>query len=219
VVSVARDSTDLIEAQQRRDQAVMNTIRALSNTVEAVDPYLSGHSRKLERVSSALARRLGCSELEVQTLEIAANLSQIGKLSVPPEILTKAERLSPAEQEVMKQHIVQADHILRELEFGMPVREVLLQMHERLDGSGYPANLAAEDIGLAGRILAVADVFAARTAPRSYRKPLGPQAVVELLRRNTTRYDAEVVEALAELVESPEFQALDLDEPAVASTG
>lgn len=219
VVSVARDITDLMEAQQRRDQAVMNTIRALSNTVEAVDPYLSGHSRKLERIAGALARRLGCSDLEVQTLEIAANLSQIGKLSVPPEILTKAERLSPSEQEIMRQHIVHADTILRELDFGLPVREVLLQMHERLDGSGYPAGLSADDIGLAGRILAVADVFAARTAPRSYRKPIAPQTIVDLLRRNVTRYDAQVVEALAELIDSAEFDRLDLDEPAIASTG
>ena len=206
VVSVARDITELMEAQQRRNQAVMNTIRALSNTVEAVDPYLSGHSRKLERVSAALARHLGCSDTEVQTLEIAANLSQIGKLSVPAEILTKAERLNPQEQRIMRQHIEQADHILSELEFGLPVREVLMQMHERLDGSGYPNGLTAEDIGLAGRILAVADVFCARTAPRSYREAITPETAHAFLSENSERYDVEVLDALGELLDEADFR-------------
>jgi PAS domain S-box-containing protein len=206
VVSVARDITELMEAQQRRNQAVMNTIRALSNTVEAVDPYLSGHSRKLERVSSALARRLGCSDSEVQTLQIAANLSQIGKLSVPTEILTKAERLSPEEQTVMRQHIVQAENILSELDFGLPIRDVLLQMHERLDGSGYPNGLTAEDIGLAGRILAVADVFCARITPRSYRDAITPESAHAVLSENTERYDSEVLEALGALLDEADFR-------------
>ena len=212
VVSVARDITDLMEAQERRDQTVMNTIRALSSTVEAVDPHLTGHSHKLERFTSSLARRLGCSDAEIQTLEVAANLSQIGKLSVPPEILTKTERLSAEEQEVMQSHIRHADNILSELDFGLPVREVLLQMHERLDGSGYPAGLTADDIGLAGRILAVADVFVARTSPRSYRDAITSEAVIALLETNTTRYDIVVIEALKELLASPESARLDLDE-------
>jgi PAS domain S-box-containing protein len=210
VVSVARDVTDLVEAQQRRDQAAMNTIRALSNTIEAADPYLSGHSRKLERVAGALARRLGCSDMEVRTLEIAANLSQIGKLSVPPEVLTKAERLSTEELAIMRRHIEHADRILSELDFGLPVREVLMQMHERLDGSGYPAGLQAEDIGLAGRILAVADVFAARTAPRAYRNAIPPETALAFLSANDARYDPEVLETLSRLLSEPEFcQALE----------
>ncbi len=213
VVSVARDITELMEAQQRREQAVMNTIRALSNTVEAVDPHLSGHSLKLERLCSRLAQRLDCPEADIATLEIAANLSQIGKLSVPSRILTKAERLTPEEQQIMQRHIEHTDHILSELDFGLPVREVVVQMHERLDGSGYPHGLAGDEISLLGRILAIADVFIARTTPRSYREAISEAETIELLAENTTRYDAGVIETLRELTRSAEAVVGDATAP------
>ncbi len=196
IVAVARDITDMLEAQRLRETAVMNTIHALSNTIEAVDPYLSGHSRKLEAVASAMGRGLGLSDAEVATLEIAANLSQIGKLSVPAELLTKSGRLSEAEKLEIQAHIHHADAILGDLDFGLPVRDVMLQMHERLDGSGYPNGLAAEQIDLSGRILGVADVFVARTNPRSYRDGARPEDVLDILRKNLTRYDERVIDAL-----------------------
>ncbi|MDP6708314.1 MAG: HD domain-containing phosphohydrolase [Alphaproteobacteria bacterium] len=173
---------------------------AVSSTVEAVDRHLSGHSLKLELLCVRLAERLGCSEPEIATLEIAANLSQIGKLSVPSQILTKAERLSDEEQAIMRRHIEHTDNILSELDFGLPVRDVVVQMHERLDGSGYPRGLSDDQITLLGRILGIADVFVARTTPRSYRDAISEAEAAALLEANPERYDAHIVEILMSLV-------------------
>ncbi len=208
VVSVARDITEVLEAQRLRETAVMNTIHALSNTIEAVDPYLSGHSRKLERVASGIGRVLGLSDPEIATLEIAANLSQIGKLSVPAEILTKSGRLTEAEKAEIQDHIRHADRILGDLEFGLPVREVMLQMHERLDGSGYPLGLAGDAIDISGRILGVADVFVARTNPRSYRDGARSADILEILTKNQNCYDIRVIEALTSFLAGDEGAAI-----------
>ncbi len=121
-------------------------------------------------------------------------MSQIGKLFVPREILVKPGRHSDDEQALMREHVGHAQRVLEGAGLDLPVAEALVQMHERLDGTGYPNGLAGGAISRVGRVLAVADVYCARTEPRSYRDRLVPELA---LRENCHRYDPEVVAALA----------------------
>ncbi len=202
IVSVTRDVTELVEEQKKRERAIQQMVAALVRAVELRDPYLAGHSRRLAGFAVAVAQRLGASPEEVATVEIAANLSQIGKLAVPKEILSKPERLSQSEIMQMQQHIDHAAAILRDIDFELPVLETIYQMHERLGGQGYPEGLAGERIRLTARILGACDVFCARVEPRAYRKGIAPEAAIDILEQNGDRYDPEVVAALREVAGS-----------------
>ena len=202
LVSVTRDVTELVEAQQRRERATRQTVAALARAVELRDPYLAGHSRRLAGFAVAVAQRLGASPDETATVEIAANLSQIGKLGIPRQILAKPDRLSAAEIVEMRKHLDHAATILRDMDFGLPVLDAIQQMHERLDGGGYPKGLAGARIGRAGRILGACDVFCARVEPRSYRDGISADEALHILESNAERYDTDVVAALRAVAES-----------------
>lgn len=196
IVSVTRDVTEVVEKQRKKDKAVQQMVTALVRAVELRDPYLAGHSRRVAGFATAVARRLDASAEDTATVEIAANLSQIGKLAIPRDILNKPARLTDAEIAVMQAHLDHAAAILREIDFELPVCETVLQMHERLDGKGYPAGLAGDDIRLTARILGACDVFCARVEPRSYRAGITAGAALDILERNAERYDPAVVAAL-----------------------
>ncbi len=217
IVYICHDVTTQVEAQQRRESAIRSTVRVLTGTIEAVDPYLSGHSNRVEGVVRGIARQMHLAKEETSALEIAANLSQIGKLSVPRTVLTKQGRLTVDERKVMEGHVNHAQHILSNISFDLPVPAVIAQMHERLDGSGYPLGLKSDQISLLGRILAVADVFSARIAARSYRASMSPLKVVEFLEQSADQFDAKVVAALKAFLESEDGQVV-LDQVGKAST-
>jgi len=200
ILSVTRDITDLIENQRKKERAIQQMVTALVRAIELRDPYLAGHSRLVAEFSVAVGKQLGCGEAELATLEMAANLSQIGKLALPKSLLTKPSRLTEAEVAEMESHIGHAMRVLKGLDFELPVVEAIAQMHERLDGGGYPNRLEGDEIGLPGRILGTCDVFCARLEPRSYRSGLAPDAVLDILKQNPTRYDPQVIEALQQVV-------------------
>jgi len=202
IVSVARDVTALVEEQKKRERAVQQMVVALVRAVELRDPYLAGHSRRLAGFAVALAQRLGADEEEIATLEIAANLSQIGKLAVPREILNKPGRLDGGEIEQVQQHLEHAAAILRDIDFDLPVLETVYQMHERLNGGGYPKGLKGDSIRRSAQILGTCDVFCARVEPRSYRTGISAQEALAILEDNAGRYSHEIVAALREVVES-----------------
>jgi HD-GYP domain-containing protein (c-di-GMP phosphodiesterase class II) len=204
VLHVGTDLTEIIRAEQERRAELERSVQALGRAVETVDPYLAGHSRRMERLATAVARALRLSESEVTTVSLAARLSQVGKLGVRQELLTSAERHGPEEIREMQTHIDHAGRILGEINFQLPVRETVVQMHERLDGTGYPEGLSGEAIRTTARILGAVDVFCARIEPRSYRPPIGPQEALSVLRAHPERYDAEVVAALEWVIASPE---------------
>ncbi|KAF0097865.1 MAG: PAS/PAC sensor protein [bacterium] len=182
VVTVTRDITAHKQQQERRERVLKATVRTLARSVAVVDPYLADHSRHMETLAVAVARTMGAGEEDVQTLEIASHLSQIGKIFLPREIVSSPDRLSPAERQELERHVTFALDVLKDLDFGLPVMEAVGQMHERLDGSGYPNQLSNGQIGLLGRILAVVDVFAARTEPRSYREAAEPRMALDMLK-------------------------------------
>lgn len=202
IVSVTRDVTDLVEKQRMKEKAVQQMVSALVRAVELRDPYLAGHSRRVAGFATAVAVRLDASAEDIATVEIAANLSQIGKLAIPREILNKPDRLTDAEIEEIQRHLDHAAVILREIDFELPVLETVYQMHERLDGKGYPAGLADDQICLTARILGACDVFCARVEPRAYRSGISAGAALEILEQNPDRYDPAVMAALRETVNS-----------------
>ncbi len=202
IVSVTRDVTELVEEQNKRERAVQQMVVALVRAVELRDPYLAGHSRRLAGFSVAVAQRLEAGPEEIATVEIAANLSQIGKLAVPRDILTKPGRLTESEITQMQQHIEHVATILRDIDFELPVLETIYQMHERLDGKGYPEGLSGDRIRRSALILGACDVFCARLEPRSYRSGIAAETALEILDQNAARYDPAVVEALREVLAS-----------------
>ncbi|MEE8214660.1 MAG: HD domain-containing phosphohydrolase, partial [Alphaproteobacteria bacterium] len=202
ILSVARDVTELREAEAKRQAAFQQMTGALVRTIENVDPFLAGHTRNVHEVGLAIAERLGLQAEEVATIDIAAMLAQIGKVSIPREIVAKSERLTAGEFDIMKTHVDNAMAVLRGVDFGLPVVETLAQVYERLDGSGYPKGLAGDQLSLPARILGVADVFCARLERRSYRDPISPQEAISVLADNAEKYDSRVVDALKEFIGS-----------------
>lgn len=199
IVSVTRDVTELVEQQRKKERAIEQMVGALVRAIELRDPYLAGHSRRVAEFAVAVGKELNCTEDELTGLELAANLSQIGKLAIPQELLTKPARLSEDEIRQMETHLEHAVRLLDGIDFDVPVVETIAQMHERLDGKGYPKGLAGDAISLTARILGTCDVFCARVEPRSYRAGLAPAAVLDILQENSSRYDPKVIEALRQV--------------------
>ena len=213
VVRVLRDHTAAATERRNRAEAIAKTIDAFVHAVERRDSFLVGHTHRLRSHAIAIGRRLELSSDELATVAVTASLSQIGKIFVPDEILTKPSRHDDQEAEIMRGHIHHAIEILRPINFELPITDVLSQMYERLDGSGYPNGLAGEDISLAARILGVADVYCARTAPRSYRDRLSSEETLYHLSDNARRYDSKVIVALAAIVEDEpaRFENIDVE--------
>lgn len=211
VVTLVRDITEAQIARERQRQTMEDTIRVLSRSVAAADPYLADHANRLREVAVGIAREMGCTDAEIDTLGTAASLSQIGKIFLPRELIRKETRLTPDQRLKLAAHIDLALEAVRGIAFELPVPQTLEQIHERLDGSGYPRGRSGAEITRLGRILAVADVFAARTAPRSYREAVSPEKVLEIFREHPEKYDLEVVDVLARIAP----KTADVAEPGV----
>ncbi len=208
LLMVARDVTEIVAAEKRREAAIRQMVTVLVRSIELRDPYLAGHSRRVAGFATAVAEHMGLPEIDQVTLEIAANLSQIGKLKVPRAVLTKPARLSEDEISEMNRHLDYAADVLRDIDFGLPVLETLMQMHERLDGSGYPNGLKQDEISPRARILAVCDVFCARIEPRGYRSVISTEEALSILASNAGRYDSTVVKSLKSVAYSVKGEKL-----------
>ncbi len=204
IVSVARDITELVEEQKKREKAVKQMVLALVHAIELRDPYLAGHSQRVAVFATGIARQLNATPQQVATLEIAANLSQIGKLSISRSLLNKPGRLTQEEIRTIQGHVEHTAAVLRNIDFELPVFEAIYQMNERLDGSGYPRGIKSEQITLEARILAACDVFCARVEPRSYRPEITADEAIDILASNASRYDEQVIAALRVVAHSPE---------------
>lgn len=211
VVTLVRNITEAQIARERQRQTMEDTIRVLSRSVAAADPYLANHADRLRELAVRIAREMGCSVAEIDTIATAASLSQIGKIFLPRELIRKETRLTQEQRKKLTAHIDLALEAVRGIAFELPVPQTLEQIHERLDGSGYPRGRSGAEITRLGRILAVADVFAARTAPRSYREAVAPETVLGIFREHPEKYDGEVVDVLARIAPKTE----DVAEPGV----
>ena len=176
-------------------------------TVEVRDPYTAGHQRRVANLARYIATDMGLSEQQIDGTRMAGVLHDLGKISVPVEILTKPSRLTEIEYKMIQTHPQVALDILKEIEFPWPIAQIVYQHHERMDGSGYPLGISGEEILIEARIVAVADTVEAMVSHRPYRPALGvKQALKEILQKRAIIYDPKAVDACVKLFRDKKFK-------------
>lgn len=187
-------------------QTVEATVQALVVTSEKRDPYTAGHQQRVAQLAVAIARRLDMNGDQLDAIRVTGLLHDLGKIYIPAEILAKPARLTEMEMGLMRTHSQVAYDILSGVPFPWPVADIVLQHHERLDGTGYPHGLSGDDIMWESRILCVADVVEAMSSHRPYRPALGMERALEEIRSGRKlRYDPQVVDACLSLFAQGEF--------------
>ena len=182
------------------ETAFMSTVGVATTLSEMRDPYTAGHERRVAHIAVAIGAELGFDARRQDGLRVAGHLHDIGKITIPSEILSKPGKLSPLEYKLIQGHPQASYDVLKDVEFPWPVAQVALQHHERIDGSGYPQGLKGEAILLEARIMAVADVVEAMSSHRPYRPGLGIEAaLIEVERGRGTSYDPVVADACLKL--------------------
>jgi len=194
-----RIEEDLVSSNAQLEQMVYEVAEATGKIVEARDPYTKGHEMRVARLGEMIAQEMGCSPDEIAAVSMASLLHDIGKLRIPTEILTRPGRLSVSEFALIKEHAQAGYEILVDVSFPWPVAEIVLQHHERMDGSGYPAGILGDAILPAARIVAVSDVVEAMASFRPYRPAVGIRAAIAEIEDRPELYDAEVVMACLRL--------------------
>ena len=205
---------------QRFQKAMEGFVRAIALAVEMRDPYTSGHQHRVSDLACTIAREMDLGEDRIYGLKMASVIHDLGKITIPGEILCKPGRLTQPEYEMIKTHAQSGYDILKKIDFPWPLAEIVLQHHERLDGAGYPQELSGEQILLEARILSVADVFETIGSHRPYRPSLGIQKAIGELTDNQGRlYDADVVRTCLELVNEKGYRFEGSDgQPVVVNT-
>lgn len=184
-----------------------NVVYGLARALEAKDPYTWGHSERVGLLAAALGRAAGLGEAEALILQRAGRLHDVGKIGTPVAILNRPGPLSEEERSVVQLHTTVGEAICRPLRSLEPLLALVRGHHERLDGTGYPDRLAADQIGTELRCLAVADVYDALTSDRPYRAALSVEAALQLMRREPGAWDQDLVSLLAERLASAEARA------------
>ena len=198
-----REKTEkkLLESRIRIQENLDKFIYAISKIVEVKDAYTADHQKQVSIMAEKIARKLRLSEKEIYLIKISGLLHDLGKIYVPSEILSKPAKLTEAEYEIVKTHSEIAYNILKNIPMLEGVAKIILQHHERLNGTGYPYGISDDDICLGARILAVVDVFDAMVSHRPYRPARGFEVAIDELEKNKSRlYDCEVVDAFVELL-------------------
>jgi HD-GYP domain-containing protein (c-di-GMP phosphodiesterase class II) len=194
------------DALTRVRRILGGVIQAINLAVEIRDPYVAGHQRRVANLSRSIAQRMGLSEDQIEGIRIAGSIHDFGKILIPSGILNKPSQLSAIEFKLVKNHVETGYNIFKEINFPWPVAPFILEHHEKIDGSGYPAGLKGNQIHIESRILTVADVVEAMTSNRSYRPPYKIEsALEEISNHKGVLYDPEVLEACLELFKTPEF--------------
>ena len=206
-IVMAQDITEQKEAEEQiakyvkqLEDTMYGTLQAVSTMVEMRDPYTAGHERRVGLIASAIAKEMGWDDKRCLQMEEIGLVHDIGKISIPSEILTKPSRLTPIEMEMMKGHAQAGYDILKDVPFIIPIADIIGQHHERMDGTGYPNGLKGDEILPEARVLTVADVIESMASHRPYRPALGVDvALAEIMRGRGTIYDTEVCDAALRL--------------------
>jgi len=206
--NLVKERTEALQATLKDLQkALEGIIKAMAMTVETRDPYTAGHQQRTANLAHAIAKEMKLPEKQVEGTHLAGIIHDLGKIAVPAEILSKSTRLRDEEFRMIQIHPQVGYDILKTIEFPWSLAEIVLQHHERMDGSGYPAGLSRGEILLEARILTVADVVEAMASHRPYRPSLGiDNALQEILKSRDTFYDAEVVDVCVKLFKEKGFK-------------
>jgi putative nucleotidyltransferase with HDIG domain len=207
---IARRENAEAEVQSTLDKlrsAMGGVVQAMALTVERRDPYTAGHQRRVSDLARGVAAEMDLPTHQIDGIRMAGLIHDLGKICVPVEILSKPGQLTEIEHTLIKDHPQVGYEILKEIEFPWPVAQIVLQHHERIDGSGYPVGLCGDDIIIEAKTLAVADVVEAMASHRPYRPTLGRDMALEEISQNRgALYDADVVDACMKLLQEKGFQ-------------
>jgi putative nucleotidyltransferase with HDIG domain len=188
-------------------KALDGIIHTVALTVETRDLYTAGHQKRVAKLSSAIAKEMGFTEEQVEGIFMAGIIHDLGKISVPAEILSKPTRLTENEFNLIKNHSQVGYNILKDIDFPWPIAQMVLQHHERVDGSGYPQGLSGEEILIEAKILGVADVVEAMSSHRPYRPALGIDKALEEIKKNKgIFYDPRVADVCLKLFSKKGFK-------------
>ena len=200
-------TNELEAALAELSQTIEGVFRAMEITVESRDPYTAGHQRRVAKLSRAIGAEMELEEERLKAIRYSALIHDLGKIAVPAEILSKPSSLSDTEMNLVKSHPRVAFDILKGIHFVWPIADIVLQHHERMNGSGYPQGLRDSQIIMEARILSVADVVEAMTSHRPYRPALGlDKALAEISQGQGRLYDQEVVQACLHVFRDKDFR-------------
>ncbi len=198
---------DMVEQRTAElNRALEGAVRAMAMAVESRDPYTAGHQQRVAALACAMASEMDLTPVQMQTVHFAGSIHDLGKLCVPADILSKPSKLTAAEFVLIRAHPRNGFDILSTIDFPWPIAEIVLQHHERLDGSGYPRGLAGDAVAAEARILAVADTVEAMANDRPYRLALGIDvALAEIIANRAARYGPAAVDACVRLFREQGF--------------
>ena len=198
---------DLEKSEKRLQKTMEDIIYTIGKIAETRDPYTSGHQKNVSQIATFIAQEMKLPQDRIEGIRITSLVHDIGKISLPAEILNKPTKLSEIEYSLIKDHSQVGYDVLKSIEFPWPVAQIVLQHHERLNGSGYPQGLEGEDILLEAKIIGVVDVVEAMSSHRPYRPALGiDKALEEISKNKGILYDPEVVDACLKLFKKKEFK-------------
>jgi PAS domain S-box-containing protein len=204
---IDEDITNRKESADRIRKALRATVQAIAVIVETRDPYTAGHQRRVADLARAIATEMNLSVNQIDGIRIAAAIHDIGKISIPAEILSKPTKLTKIEFSLIKTHSQSGYDILKDIDFPWPVARTVLEHHERMDGSGYPRNMKGDEILMGARIIAVSDVVEAMASHRPYRPGLGIDAALNEIEKNKgIFYDNAVADACLKLFREKGYQ-------------
>ena len=213
-LTVTRNITERKQAEERLKGTLESlrksfgaTVQVMVSAIESRDPYTSGHQSRSADLACAIATEMGLAQDKIEGIRMAASIHDIGKLSVPAEMLSKPTKLTNIEFSLIKEHSQKGYEMLKDVESSWPLAQIVYQHHERMDGSGYPRNLKGDEILMEARIMAVADVVEAMASHRPYRPTLGIDAALEEIEKNKgILYDDAVVDACLKLFREKGFK-------------
>jgi len=198
---------ELKQSYEKLQKIMEGTINTIAKIVETRDPYTAGHQLRVSKLSASIAQEMRLSSDKIEGIRVAGLVHDIGKVSIPAEILSKPGKLNEIEYSLIKDHPQIGYEILKSIDFTWPVAQIVLQHHERIDGSGYPQGLKGDEILIEAKITGVADVVEAMSSHRPYRPTLGiDKALEEISQNRGILYDPEVVDACIKLFREKDFK-------------
>ncbi|KQC11648.1 MAG: hypothetical protein APR54_10675 [Candidatus Cloacimonas sp. SDB] len=207
IIQRKKTEKDLEKSNLKLQKLIQDTLKLLASVVEIRDPFTAGHQQNVTKLATLIAQELDLEENVSDAIRVASTIHDIGKIRVPIEILSKSCKLLDIEMDIIKAHPVTGYELIKNIDFPWPIAEIVLQHHERLNGSGYPKGLKSDEILYEAKVLGVADVIEAITYHRPYRAGLGINNAIEEIKNNKgILYDPEIVEAALKIIDRVDFK-------------